>query len=175
VYTYWNPFCCCSLKNRFSHQFRKNVSLHTRDSPLLVSSAAEAYKPPLNRTSCTFDLSIYVNFTLIFLKPNYMPNTALFMQLSKISNRSHLFLIHQREQDSKVLDTGAVAKRIESQSPRLSDICVCVTLFCCQRDGERSSASRRGPIMEPKCLLVQPCIFLSLTAPPQDLSGRVDV
>jgi hypothetical protein len=29
---------------------------------------------------------------------------------SKLSNRSHLFLIHQREQDSNILDTGAVAK-----------------------------------------------------------------
>jgi hypothetical protein len=57
------------------------VSCYTRDSPLLVSSAAEAYKPSAKPHFLYFRHNLYQFYPHI-LKPSYMPNTALFMQLS---------------------------------------------------------------------------------------------
>jgi hypothetical protein len=59
-----------------------SVSCYTRDSPLLVSSAAEAYKPSAELHFLYFrHLNLYQLYPHI-LKPNYMPNTVLYMQLS---------------------------------------------------------------------------------------------
>jgi hypothetical protein len=59
-----------------------SVSFHTRDSPILVSPAAEAYKPS---DEPHFLYLRHLNLHQLcphILKPNYMPNTALFMHLS---------------------------------------------------------------------------------------------
>ena len=50
--------------------------------PFRLAKLQRHTNPPLKRTSCTLDISIYINFYPHILKPNYMPNTALFMQLS---------------------------------------------------------------------------------------------
>jgi hypothetical protein len=57
--------------------------------------------PPLNRTSFTLYISIYINFTLIFYA-YYMSNTALFMQL-QVEGHSYKLILQGSKSISRLL------------------------------------------------------------------------